>query len=149
MLGFLLIFDKIYHMFESLTSIRVRYAETDRMGYVYYGNYASYYEVGRVEALRQLGLSYRELEDSGIMLPVAELTSRYKKPAYYDDLISVKTIIPEMPAARLKFEYFLYNAEGLLLNEGATTLVFVNISTMKPCGAPKHFLELISPYFSK
>lgn len=136
-------------MFESSTSLRVRYAETDRMGYVYYGNYASFYEVGRVEALRELGLSYRELEDSGIMLPVAELNSRYRKPAYYDDLISVKTIVPEMPAARLKFLYYLYNTEGDLINEGSTTLVFVNIKTMKPCGAPKHFLDLIRPYFSE
>lgn len=134
-------------MFESQTTIRVRYAETDRMGYVYYGNYASFYEVGRVEALRELGLSYRELEDSGIMLPVSELTSKYKKPAYYDDLISIKTQIPEMPAARLKFLYYLYNANGELINEGATTLVFVSIKTMKPCGAPRNFLELINPYF--
>jgi len=136
-------------MFESTTSLRVRYAETDRMGYVYYGNYASFYEVGRVEALRDLGLSYRELEDSGIMLPVSELSSKYRKPAYYDDLISVRTVIPEMPAARLKFLYYLYNTAGDLINEGATTLVFVNIQTMKPCGAPKHFLDLIRPYFNE
>lgn len=135
-------------MFESITRVRVRYAETDRMGYVYYGNYASYYEVGRVEALRELGLSYRELEDSGIMLPVSELISKYKKPAFYDDLISIKTLIPEIPAARLKFLYYLYNAQGELINEGNTTLVFVSIKTMKPCGAPAHFLDLIKPYFA-
>jgi acyl-CoA thioester hydrolase len=134
-------------MFECETQIRVRYAETDRMGYVYYGNYATYYEVGRVEALRSLGMSYRTMEDSGIMLPVIQYSIKYFKPAFYDDLLTIKTIIPELPATRIKFIYKMFNAKGIQLNEGETTLVFVNIETQKPCAAPNEFLEKLKPFF--
>lgn len=134
-------------MFESETYVRVRYAETDRMGYVYYGNYSEYYEVGRVEALRQLGMSYREMEDSGIMLPVLNFSIKYYKPAYYDDLLRVKTIIAELPITRIKFIYQIYNANNVLLNEGETTLVFVKIQTGKPCMAPEAFLQKLKPFF--
>ena len=89
-------------------NIRVRYAETDKMGYVYYGNYATYYEVGRVEALRKLGMSYKEMEDEGIMLPVLSFNIKYFKPAFYDDLLTIKTSITEMPNTRIKFEYECY-----------------------------------------
>ncbi len=134
-------------MFESETYVRVRYAETDRMGYVYYGNYSEYYEVGRVEALRQLGMSYREMEDSGIMLPVLNFSIKYYKPAYYDDLLRVKTIIAELPKTRIKFIYQIYNANNVLLNEGETTLVFVKIQTGKPCMVPEAFLQKLKPFF--
>ncbi len=136
-------------MYTSETKIRVRYAETDRMGYVYYGNYATYYEVGRVEALRQLGLSYKEMEDSGIMLPVLEYSIKYFKPAFYDEELTIKTIIPEMPQARIKFFYECYNSNNILLNKGETTLVFVNTSSGRPCSAPVSFLEKIKPFFEK
>jgi len=135
-------------MFKSQTNLRVRYAETDRMGYVYYGNYAGYYEVGRVEALRSLGMSYREMEDSGIMMPVLTYSIKYYKPSFYDDLLTVETIIPEIPTTRIKFLYKMYNADGMMLNDGETTLVFVNIKTGKPCQAPTDFIEKIEPFFT-
>ena len=99
-------------MFTSTTQIRVRYAETDKMGYVYYGNYAQYYEVGRVEGLRDLGLSYRAMEDAGILLPVMEYQIKYFKPAYYDDLLTIKTTILELKGARIFFEYETLNQQG-------------------------------------
>src|ERR1051325_10740300 len=134
-------------MYVSETQIRVRYGETDQMGYVYYGNYAQYCEVGRVEAIRGLGLSYKELEDSGIMLPVLEFKIKYFKPAYYDDLLTIKTFIREIPAARLKFDYEIYNQQGVLLNTGDTTLVFINKTTNRPCAAPADFVERLKAAF--
>ncbi|MBI2271335.1 MAG: acyl-CoA thioesterase [Bacteroidetes bacterium] len=134
-------------MYVSETTIRVRYAETDRMGYVYYGNYAQYYEVGRVEALRQLGMSYRVLEDSGIILPVMDYSVKFLKPAFYDDLLTVKTTVPEIPKVRIKFLYEVYNEKGDKLNEGETTLVFINQKNNKPCAAPVEFMNNIAKYF--
>ncbi len=129
------------------TQIRARYAETDQMGYVYYGNYPSFYEVGRTESLRDLGISYREMEERGVMLPVRELNIEYKKAARYDDLLTIKVCISEMPVARLCHTYEIYNEQGELLNRGTTTLVFVDSSTMKPCRCPEWFAELLRPYF--
>lgn len=134
-------------MYISETTIRVRYAETDQMGFVYYGNYLQYYEVGRVEALRQLGTSYKEMEDDGVMLPVYGCTVKYMKPAVYDDLLIIKTTIKEMPKVRIAFEYEIYNQKNELLNTGTTMLAFVNKVTNKPCIAPKSFLEKIANYF--
>ena len=134
-------------MYISETTIRVRYAETDRMGYVYYGNYAQYYEVGRVEALRQLGTSYKEMEDNGIMLPVYTCTIKYIKPALYDDLLVIKTIIKELPTAKISFDYEIYNQKNELLNTATTALVFINTATNKPCAAPKLFIEKLKKYF--
>lgn len=134
-------------MFISETTVRVRYAETDKMGYVYYGNYATYYEVGRVESLRQLGLSYKEMEDNGIMLPVLDLSIKYIKPAFYDDLLTIKTIVKEIPGMRIHFYYEVYNESGMLLNKAETTLVFINMNTNKPCLAPEFFIEKIKQYF--
>src|ERR1700741_3439944 len=116
-------------MYISETKIRVRYGETDQMGYAYYGNYAQYFEVGRVEALRGLGMSYKAMEDGGIMLPVLDFKVKFIKPAFYDDLLTIRTYIKELPAARIKFEYETYNEKEVLLNVGDTTLVFVNKST--------------------
>src|SRR5690606_29336966 len=102
-------------MLEAITKIRVRYGETDRMGYAYYGVYAQYYEVGRVEAMRKAGYSYREVEDRGLLMPVVEFSVSYKKPAYYDDVIEIVTRIPELPAGyRIPFEYECRNASGEL-----------------------------------
>lgn len=129
--------------------LRVRYAETDRMGYVYYGNYAMYLEVARVETLRFIGASYKSLEDSGIMLPVLEYKTRFIKPAKYDDLLTVRTYIRTMPTVRIIFDYEIFNEENILLNTAETTLVFVNSQTGKPCGAPPHLLELMEPLFKK
>jgi acyl-CoA thioester hydrolase len=127
--------------------VRVRYAETDRMGYVYYGNYATYFEVARVETLRHIGTSYKSLEDSGIMLPVLEYKSRFIKPAKYDDLLTIKTLIRNKPGIRIVFEYEVFNQEKILLSTAETTLVFVNSHTGKPCIAPDQVLKLMASYF--
>lgn len=134
-------------MFVSEVKIRVRYGETDRMGYVYYGNYAEYFEVGRVEALRKLGLNYKDVEDSGIMLPVYTFSIKYFKPAFYDDLLTIKTTIKEIPQARITFEYEIYNEKKELLNKGETVLVFIDIKTNKPRSAPESFIEKLKKYF--
>jgi len=134
-------------MYISETSLRVRYAETDRMGYVYYGNYAQYFEVGRVEALRQLGTSYKEMEDNGIMLPVYACNIKYLKPAFYDDLLVIKTVIKDLPTAKITFDYEIYNQKGELLTSANTSLVFIKMATNKPCAAPESFLEKIKVYF--
>lgn len=135
-------------MYSQETSFRVRYGETDQMGYVYYGDYAEYFEVGRVEALRSLGFPYRRLEEEGVMLPVHDLHVRYHKPARYDDLITVRTIIDALPSVRINFRYELRNEADELLTEASTTLVFVDSSTMRPCRAPQHLIDALMPYFS-
>ncbi len=134
-------------MVKKETTIRVRYAETDQMGYVYYGNYAQYYEVGRVEALRELGFSYKDMEEKGIMLPVLDLTINYKKPAFYDDEITIVTTIKEIPSVRITFDYECYNSNKELLNTGKVTLVFIDKKTNKPCQPPNWFSEAISKFF--
>ena|SRR3990172_1339050 len=134
-------------MYTSEISIRVRYGETDRMGYVYYGNYASYFEVARIEALRRLGVSYKNLEENGIMLPVFSYSVKFLKPAFFDDELKIKTIIREIPMVRLKFEYETYNEEGKLLNKAETTLVFIDMRTKKPCAAPGYIVEKLNGHF--
>ena len=134
-------------MYKSQTKIRVRYSETDMMGYVYYGNYASYFEVARVEAIRQLGFSYRQMEDDGIALPVLDFSIKYFKPAYYDDELTIETTIAELPKARIHFTYKTFNANNELINEASTTLVFINKTTMKPSMAPENFIEKMQSYF--
>ncbi|WP_128543928.1 acyl-CoA thioesterase [Larkinella soli] len=131
----------------SVPPIRVRYADTDQMGYVYYGNYARYYEIGRVEALRSLGFHYKEMESSGVMMPVYENRSRYLKPARYDDLLTVRVSIRELPTIRIVFQYDIYNQEGDHLNIGETTLVFQQIRTGRLCRAPDELLEKLKPFF--
>lgn len=135
-------------MFKSETNIRVRYAETDQMGYVYYGNYAAYYEVARVEALRQMGLSYKMFEDNGIMMPVLNLQCKYLKPARYDDLLTIKTEIREMPGLRLQFYHEVFNEAGVLLNQGEVTLVNIDMKTQRPCKSPAILTETLLPYFN-
>jgi acyl-CoA thioester hydrolase len=128
--------------FINTTQIRVRYGETDQMGYCYYGNYAQYFEVGRVEALRSLGMSYKALEEQGVMLPVSEFSVKYLSPAYYDDLLTVKTTITEIKGARIYFTYELINEKGTIISKAETTLVFVDKTTMRPCHAPENFTTL-------
>ena len=128
--------------------IRVRYAETDQMGYVYYGNYAAFYEIARTEMLRSTGISYKELEEIGVMLPVTELKTKYLKPGKYDDLITIRVTIRKKPAIRIIFEYELFNESGELLNQGETTLVFVNMEKNKPCMPPQIFQDKMSKYFN-
>jgi len=123
-------------MFQSTTKVRVRYAETDQMGYCYYGNYAQYYEVARVETLRSLGINYKDLEELGFLLPVSDFNIKYVLPAYYDQELDVKCIIKETPDVKIKFFYETKNSKGELLNFGTTTLVFINSKTKKPTSCP-------------
>ncbi|GAA0891307.1 thioesterase family protein [Fulvivirga kasyanovii] len=134
-------------MFEQTTQVRVRYAETDQMGYVYYGNYATYFEVARVESLRSLGLSYKELEDQGVMMPVLENKSKYLAPAKYDELLTIKTTIKKKPAVRIQFDYEIYNESDKLIHIGETVLVFVDMKTGKPCLQPEVMAKLLNPFF--
>jgi acyl-CoA thioester hydrolase len=122
---------------------RVSYAETDKMGYLYYGRYAEYYETGRVEALRALGFVYREMEENGLIMPVVDMRIRYRKPAFYDDLLEIKTSIPELPGVRIRFNYEIFNSEKKIINEGETTLVFYNVEKKRPCECPEDLLELL------
>ena len=136
-------------MFIWKTKLRVRYAETDRMGYAYYGNYATYFEVARVEAMRALGMSYKSLEDDGVLLPVSEFNIKYKKPAYYDDELTIVVRVMVMPRVRFNFNYETYNESGDLLNTAFTQLVFVNKVTGKPIAIPDSLQKLILPHFKK
>jgi len=134
-------------MYQSQIHIRARYGETDQMGYVYYGNYASYYEVARVESLRQLGLSYRELEKMGVMMPVLENHSKFLAPAVYDEQLKIVTTIRNKPGVRIKFEYEIFNEHEKLIHSGETLLAFVNKSNGKPCRPPEVFENVLRPYF--
>ena len=134
-------------MFEHTTKIRVRYGETDQMGYMYYGNYAEFYEVGRLEMLRSLGMTYSAMEASGIMMPVLELHCKYLKPALYDEEISVKVIMDKLPGVKIHFRYELYNHNDELINTGETLLVFVNMKTNRPCLPSQEFIDRLKPFF--
>ena len=134
-------------MFVHSTKIRVRYGETDQMGYMYYGNYAQFYEVGRVEMLRSLGMTYSAMEASGIMMPVLELHCKYLKPALYDEEISVKVIMDKLPGVKIHFRYELYNHNDELINTGETLLVFVNMKTNRPCLPSQEFIDRLKPFF--
>jgi acyl-CoA thioester hydrolase len=117
------------------------------MGYAYYGNYAMYYEVARVESLRQLGMSYKELEAMGVMLPVLENKSRFLAPALYDDLLRIVTTIQQKPTVKIRFAYQIFNGSGKIIHEGETLLAFVNKENGKPCRPPEVFNNLLSAYF--
>ena len=124
-------------------SYRVCYADTDQMGYVYYGNYARFYEIARVETLRSIGVSYKVLEDAGIGLPVYENYSKYHAPALYDDLLRIECTLIKMPSARIEFEYKIFNQSDDLLHEGKTTLVFMDLATKKVVKAPEWLISSI------
>ena len=124
--------------------VRVRYAETDQMGVAYHGNYAQYFEMGRVEWLRNLGLSYAAMEKQGVMLPVVSLTMNYKKPARYDDLITVRTIFKKQESVKIEFDYEIYNEAGQLLTIGNSVLVFVDMKTGRPVLPPEYVRESIN-----
>ena len=123
-------------MYQSNVNIRVRYAETDQMGYCYYGNYAMYYEVARVQTLRDIGVSYKEIENQGILLPVLDFNIKYLKPAYYDDQLTICCKIPILPTVRIKFEYETFNEKKEMINFGTTTLVFIDKISKKPLNCP-------------
>lgn len=134
-------------MYQAETQIRVRYAETDQMSYVYYGNYAMYFEVARVEAMRSVGFSYKGMEDEGIMMPVLESHFIYHKPGKYDELLRIKTVIPTRPSVRIRFEYEVFNEADELITEGWTTLTFLKKDNHRPTRPPKNLLDLLDAYF--
>lgn len=123
--------------------IRVRYGETDQMGVVYHGNYALYLEMGRIEWLRKLGISYKTMEENGIMLPVVSMCLNYKKSAGYDDVINVKTQLKNKPTAKIEFDYEITNEKGEILTTASTILVFIDMETKRPVKAPKYILDLL------
>jgi acyl-CoA thioester hydrolase len=134
-------------MYQSETTVRVRYGETDQMAYVYYGYYAMYYEVARVESLRRLGVTYKELEAMGVMMPVLENHSKFLTAARYDELLRIVTIIREKPTVKIKFEYEIYNEENKLIHQGETLLAFVNKETGRPCRPPEVMMNVLEPFF--
>ncbi len=135
-------------MFTAQTQLRVRYAETDQMGVVYYGNYATYFEVGRVESIRSLGYSYKQMEEAGIIMPVVELNIKYLRPAKYDDLITIKTSIKEMPVGhKIIFTQEIYNEATVLLCAGTVTLYFMDAKTMQRCSMPEHLKEVLGKFY--
>lgn len=124
-------------------TLRTRYAETDQMGVVYYGNYPQYLEIGRVEWLRAIGLTYKEMEAEGIMMPVVSLQIQYKKPALYDELITIRTKLKDLPSTKIEFDYEILNEKGELLSTANTVLVFVDAKTFRPVRCPEKVLKLI------
>ena len=134
-------------MFTTQTQLRVRYGETDQMGVVYHGNYALYFEIARTEALRQIDVTYRSLEENGIMMPVVNLTVNYKKPAKYDDLLTIKSFFKVMPTVKKIIDYEVFNEANELLCTGQTTLVFVDMKTNKMIRCPQNLMEIFAPFF--
>jgi acyl-CoA thioester hydrolase len=127
---------------------RVRYGETDQMGYLYYGNYAQYYEIGRVELIRSLGVTYKDMEEKmGIMMPVMSMEVRYLRPLFYDNLVKIRTTLKELPGDVIDFHVELYNEEGKLANGGKVRLCFVDIQTKKRVPTPAELIEKFKPYF--
>ncbi|MFC5269425.1 acyl-CoA thioesterase [Adhaeribacter terreus] len=136
-------------MYQTDVQIRVRYSETDQMGYVYYGNYAAYFEVARTEAFRRLGIHYKEMEAAGVMMPVLEMKTKFIKPAKYDDLLTIRLFLKHNPtAARILFEYEVFNEAEQLLTIGETTMVFVDMKTGRPTPTPQEIQQTMAPYFA-
>jgi acyl-CoA thioester hydrolase len=136
-------------MYESITQIRVRYAETDQMNVVYYGNYAQYFEVGRVECIRQLGYTYKDMEAGGVIMPVVEMQVQYLRPATYDDLLTVKTQIREMPVSyKIEFYHEVFNERRKILTSGKVLLYFLEQATRRRTHIPEALKNRLAPYFS-
>jgi len=138
----------IRNMYIHEEKIRIRYSETDQMGYVYHGNYAAFYEIGRVESLRSAGIRYKDMEEiEGVMLPVLEIQSKFLKAIYYDEEITIRTYMREMPKVRAIFDFEIFNEKEELVHKAQTTLVFVKKETGRPCRAPQSLVEKLSPFF--
>lgn len=137
-------------MYESVTQVRVRYAETDQMNVVYYGNYAQYFEVGRVESIRQLGYTYKDMEASGVIMPVVEFTIKYLRPATYDDLLTIKTYLQRLPDDhRIEFFQEVFNEEGKILAAGRVILYFLDAATRRRANMPDELRKRLLPYFGE
>ncbi|MGH1436321.1 MAG: acyl-CoA thioesterase [Lewinella sp.] len=129
---------------------RVRYGETDQMGYLYYGNYAQYYEIGRAEMIRSLGLSYRAMEEEhNVLMPVMTLQCRYVRPALYDELITIRSTLRHLPQKTITFHMELFNEKGKLVNGGSVKLCFIDAKTNKSIETPSYLLEKLKPYFEE
>jgi len=129
------------------TKIRVRYKETDTMGVVHHSNYVNYYEVVRTEMMRELGTTYKTLEASGVMLPIHEVKMNFLSPAYYDDLLTVRLTMKQMPGVRMIFDHEIFNEQGILLNTGQVVLVFMDAAKRKACRAPQRIMDVFAKYF--
>ncbi|WP_462317351.1 acyl-CoA thioesterase [Marinilabilia sp.] len=134
-------------MLKHTTKIRVRYGETDQMGIVNNAVYPSYFEVGRTEMFREIGLPYSTIEKEGIMLPLSELHIKYHRPAVYDEEVTIETYVDEYPTSRIRFKYNIYNVAGKLLVSGETVLAFLNAETRRPTRIPQYLKDIIDPYF--
>jgi acyl-CoA thioester hydrolase len=136
-------------MFTTETQIRVRYAETDQMGVVYHSNYFPYFEVARAEAIREMGITYADMEKAGIIMPVVDVHCRYLRPAKYDDLLTIKTILKELPVHhKIEFHHEVYNEHGELLAAGKIILYFMEAKSMKRTSMPDSLIKKLQPYFS-
>ncbi len=127
-----------------LSSFRVRYGETDQMGVVYHGNYAQYFELGRTEWLRSLGVTYKDMEKSGVMMPVISLTSKFKRSAFYDEILTVKTILKKTPTVKIEFDFEITNEKNEIITLGNAVLAFLNSKTMKPMRCPNYLLKKLT-----
>lgn len=137
-------------MFESTHQLRVRYAETDQMNVVYHGNYAQYFEVARAESIRHLGFTYKDMEAMGIVMPIVEWHAKYIRPAFYDELITIKTFLKELPTDhRIEFHHEVYNEQQKLLTVGNVILYFVDAKTMARASMPQQLRDKIVHYFKK
>ncbi|MES2003566.1 MAG: thioesterase family protein [Bacteroidota bacterium] len=136
-------------MYEHITTVRVRYAETDQMDIVYYGNYAQYFEVGRAECIRELGFTYKKMEEMGVRMPVVSMEAQFLRPAHYDDLITIKTILKELPLKHeIEFHHEVYNERKKLLTKGKVVLFFIDNQTGKRIGLPDDLKEKLTPFFT-
>ncbi|RZL15584.1 MAG: acyl-CoA thioesterase [Pedobacter sp.] len=136
-------------MFSFDSKVKVRYVETDQMGVVHHSNYAQYYELARTECFEACsGRTYASMEEEGVMLPILEMHSRFIKPALYNQVLTIRSIVNELPSVRLKIDYEVYNDAQELINTGSTTLVFVNKDTRRPCQPPESFMKNVRQYFS-
>lgn len=131
-----------------ISQVRVRYSETDQMGVVYHGNYIPYFEIGRVEWLRNMGVSYKSLEESGIALPIVSLTLNYKKPARYDDVLDIKTTFKKQSSVKIEFDCEIKNQENELLTTAHFILVFVDTKTGRPTVPPDHINLLLEKMYN-
>lgn len=130
-------------MIQHESKLRVWYCDTDQMGIVHHSNYIRFYEAARSDFMRSLGLSYGDVERQGLMMPILEVQSKYRRPAFYDEELTVTTILDELPSTRINFRYEIRNAKGDLLNSGMTQLGFMSAETRRPCRCPEWFLELL------
>ena len=136
-------------MYEHITTLRVRYAETDQMDIVYYGNYAQYFEVGRAESIRELGFTYKKMEETGVRMPVVAMEAKFLRPAHYDDLITIKTQLRELPEKHeITFHHEVYNERKKLLTTGKVVLFFIDSKTGKRIGIPEDLRQTLTPFFN-